>query len=188
MSTSEQQPTASENPPVKRNRPTHARPQAAQSQPPLPTQGAYSGVTQTKADVGATADELRAFIAQSRGKSPQEVLGMIAQSGLARSIALAAALVFGLLVIMTILPYALGDRGKPGKTLPPVAKDTKDDANSSSNAQTAKQASAANSNPPKTSKGDASTDPAKTLGISGMEDPNKTPDDPLDNILDNDID
>ena len=42
-----------------------------------------------KSDAGATAAEIREFLGQMRGRSPQEMIGLVAESGLTRSMFLA---------------------------------------------------------------------------------------------------
>ena len=66
-----------------------------------------------KSDGAATVAELREFLTQMRGRNPKEVLGTVAESGLARSI-LAATLGFAmLLAVLTVVPYYLGERDGP---------------------------------------------------------------------------
>lgn len=60
------------------------------------------------ADVAASGDELREFLQQCRGKSPQEVLGLVAQSGLVRATCTAAVGCVILVAVFTILPFAWG--------------------------------------------------------------------------------
>ena len=143
---------------------------------------------QTQVDVSATADELRDFIARSRGKSPQEVLGMIAQSGLFQSTALATGLVVGVLVLLTIVPYALGHRGKQDKS-PPVAKETTDNVNDSSTTPAVDQAATADNETAASNNTTSTADPAlKALGIDETKtaDPDKNPlENSLDDLLDN---
>ncbi len=57
------------------------------------------------ADVAASSDELREFLQQFRGKSPQEVLGLVAHSGLVRATCMAAVGCAILVAVLTILPY-----------------------------------------------------------------------------------
>ena len=57
------------------------------------------------ADAAASGDELREFMQRFRGKSPQEVLGLVAQSGLVRATCTAAVGCFLLVALFTVLPY-----------------------------------------------------------------------------------
>lgn len=60
------------------------------------------------ADVAASSEELREFVQRFRGKSPQEVLGLVAQSGLVRATGTAAVGCAILVAVFTVLPYAWG--------------------------------------------------------------------------------
>ncbi len=65
----------------------------------------------------ATVQELQAFLRELKGRSPQEMLGVVAASQLARSLGLATALVTGAILLFTAIPYFF-----PGKeSAPPVA-------------------------------------------------------------------
>jgi hypothetical protein len=61
-----------------------------------------------KENGSASAAELAEFMAQLRGKRPQEVLGLVAQSGLTRGMASATVAVLVVLAVFTVLPYAWG--------------------------------------------------------------------------------
>lgn len=68
----------------------------------------------------ATVQELQAFLREFKGRSPQEMLGVVAASQLARSFGLATALVTGAILLFTAIPYFF-----PGKdSKPPVATTT----------------------------------------------------------------
>jgi len=64
---------------------------------------------------GASVDEIREFVGQMHGRSAQEVLGAVAQSGLASGIVLSTLAVAAVLVVLTVIPYALS---------PPEKKET----------------------------------------------------------------
>lgn len=57
---------------------------------------------------GAVASELRDFLAKMEGKSPKEVLGAIATSGLGKSFAMATFLFVLLTAVLTVAPYSWG--------------------------------------------------------------------------------
>ncbi len=72
-------------------------------------QGGLAGdVRQVRVHSAATAAELREFLAKTRGRSANEVLGMVAGSRLTRSIALAALGTFVVLLAGSLLPWLLG--------------------------------------------------------------------------------
>jgi hypothetical protein len=55
----------------------------------------------------ATMDELREFMGQMRGKSAQQIMGLVAESGLAQGILISTLGTVVLLVVFTVLPYAI---------------------------------------------------------------------------------
>lgn len=56
----------------------------------------------------ATAGELREFVKQLKGRSPQEMLGIVAGSGLVRSTVLATVITVVFMVGFTVGPYLYG--------------------------------------------------------------------------------
>lgn len=80
------------------------------SQSGAQTGGVARDFKRLKSDGAATVAELRQFLGQMQGRSPQEVLGLVAKSGLTLSILLATFLFAVLLVALTVIPYALRDR------------------------------------------------------------------------------
>lgn len=65
-----------------------------------------------KGNSRATVQELQAFLRELKGKSPQEMLGVVAASQLARSLVLSSTLVCGGILLFTAIPYFLGDDPK----------------------------------------------------------------------------
>jgi hypothetical protein len=61
----------------------------------------------------ATVGEIQAFLRELKGKSPQEMLGVVAQSGLFRSLVFSTALVAGGILLFTAIPYFMGGDEKP---------------------------------------------------------------------------
>lgn len=74
-----------------------------------------------KSDGAATVAELREFLSRMRGRSPQEMLGLVAESGLTRSMFLATFLFVLLLAALTVIPYALRYRSADASA--PVAEE-----------------------------------------------------------------
>lgn len=62
---------------------------------------------QLKTEGGTTAAELREFLSKLKGRSPDEVMGVVANSNLVRSTLTATMGCVVLLVVLTIVPYAL---------------------------------------------------------------------------------
>ena len=73
----------------------------------------------------ATADELRAFLSELRGKNPREMLGDVANSDLGRSLIVATVGAAVLIGVFTVLPFAWARlSAQPAPTLPaPIAED-----------------------------------------------------------------
>ena len=63
-----------------------------------------------RSDGAASTAELREFLGRIRGRTPQEMLGAVAESRLTRSIFLATFLCLLLLAALTVLPYGLKHR------------------------------------------------------------------------------
>ena len=56
------------------------------------------------------SQELQAFLRELKGKSPQEMLGVVAASHLVRSLVLSTVLVAGAILLFTAIPYFLAER------------------------------------------------------------------------------
>ncbi len=84
--------------------------------PPSDNSGPSGPLVSTKrelrnlgANSQATAAELKAFLAELKGRSPQEMLGIVAASQLFRSLVLSSIAVLILILVFTIIPYLMGD-------------------------------------------------------------------------------
>ena len=87
-----------------------------------PVAGIAKDLRRLKTEGAASVDELRQFVGQLKGRSPQEVMGEVAQSDLVRSIVLAAAGCMVLLVVLTIFPYWFRDRSSSATTAQPATE------------------------------------------------------------------
>jgi hypothetical protein len=79
-----------------------------------------------KGNSRATVQELQAFLRELKGKSPQEMLGVVSSSQLARSLILSTGLVAGGILLFTAIPFFLGGKQAPAPVstntpAPPVA-------------------------------------------------------------------
>jgi hypothetical protein len=90
--------------------------------PETPGFGVARDLRQLKTHGAASVAELREFLARTRGRSPQQVLGMLAGSHLLRSIGVAAAGALVVLVVCTIVPWWMGD--SPAGSTPPAKAST----------------------------------------------------------------
>ena len=66
-----------------------------------------------KTNSNATVRELKEFLSELRGKSPQEMLGVVASSQLFRATILSLGLVTTTLLLLTAIPYFLGEKPAP---------------------------------------------------------------------------
>ncbi len=75
--------------------------------PPATSTGIAADMKRLKSDTASTAEEVREFIANLKGRSPQEVLGAVSESGLVQATIQAT---FGCLIVLvacTVVPWAL---------------------------------------------------------------------------------
>jgi hypothetical protein len=155
--------------------------------------GVVRDLKRLKSHGAATAAELREFIGQMKGKSPQEVLGLVAKSGLTRAIFLATLLFAVLLVALTVIPYVIKQR-RANVAAPVAGQDVAPGANTAQPAET---------NPPEgpEANGTATSDlpagqtgaspdadraiDAMGIGDTRVADPDNNPlEDKLDDLLD----
>ena len=90
-----------------------------QAEPQItPGKGLQGDVERLKTNSSATAEELRAFVAGLKGRSPQEVLGIVSETGLFRGVAQATVGCIVLVAALTVLPWALAEEQleKPPET------------------------------------------------------------------------
>ncbi|NQT39554.1 MAG: hypothetical protein HQ581_18805 [Planctomycetes bacterium] len=145
--------------------------------------GIGGDVTRLKSDASATVAELRQFLGNMRNRSPQEVLGLVATSGLARSVLLATVLIAGLLVALTAVPYYY--QGSE------AAEPKKPSGQTAAAAQAPAESSPAEpASPAATTAGGSPTDPDRAVDAMGIgetrsSDPKQNPrETDLDNLLD----
>ena len=156
--------------------------------------GMFKDVKRLRSDGTKSVEELRAFLGELRGRNPQEMLGIMAESDLVRGMISATIATVLLLFVFTIGPWAYGElAGEPGQpraAAPPAAAGN---ASSETPVDLATQAAAA-----ATSVADPSAAPAaavpggqpdlgaatKALGIGEA----KTGEPNLDSLLDKKLD
>lgn len=64
-------------------------------------------VRAVQANSAATARELRDFLSQMKGKSPKEMLGVVAQSNLFKSAISATVFMVAVILVFTVIPFGL---------------------------------------------------------------------------------
>ncbi len=151
--------------------------------PPQPMANPRSELRNLRENSNATVAELKAFLRQLQGKSPQEMLGIVSSSQLIRAICISTAIVLAGGLLFTAIPFALGDgkdkqagatRQPTGPTAPdpalPVPSETPPPSSNPAN-------SAAN----------PLTPPAPDLSNLGVTEEKQAPPDknPLENTRDN---
>ena len=107
---------------TQRKTPTASKPSIQKTIGATPTQPMSSirrDVKNLKVNTSSTAAEVRAFLTEMQGKSPREMLGVIAQSSLMSSLVHSTAIIFILLAGFTGLSFALEEEQPE-----PVAKQT----------------------------------------------------------------
>lgn len=140
------------------------------------------GMKRTRVEANATAAELREFLSSMKGKSPQEMLGAIAQSSLMRATTEATLWTAALMAGFTLVPYFL--KGDAKANTPPAA------AKSTEKPEAAKAEAAAKEAKPANTSGEVSPDmqrAAKAMGIDETKtaDPKTNPrEKDLDSLLD----
>ena len=87
---------------------------------PHPTVSIASDLKKIRRNTAASSQEIREFLAQMRGKSPQEMLGMLASSNLVKCTTQAGIGWLVLLVVFTLGPWLWSLVNPPAaKVLPP---------------------------------------------------------------------
>ena len=80
-----------------------------ESTAPKPLASTKGEMRQLKQNTSATAAELKAFLAEFKGRSPQEMLGIVAASRLIRALALSTVIVIVGILVFTAIPYFMRD-------------------------------------------------------------------------------
>lgn len=82
-----------------------------------------------KGNSQATVQEIQAFLRELKGKSPQEMLGLVASSNLFKSLILSTVIVAGGILLFTAIPYFMADEEpaaaeKVGEKTQPAPEET----------------------------------------------------------------
>ena len=86
-----------------------------QGDPGQPT-GMFKDIKRLRTDGTASVEELRQFLRQLKGKSPQEMLGIVSESGLVKGMVTATIGTMAVLFVFTIGPWAYGElAGEPAQ-------------------------------------------------------------------------
>ena len=133
-------------------------------------------------NISATAGEVKDFMGQLRGKSPREVLGIIASSSLIRSMMTAAIAVGILLVTFTIIPYAWSKVTGSDTTEETTSPEAEDEPGGEGS-----QAAAGDTDEPEQPAGGTDTPPPSAPEILGVGEEKQAPPNvnPLEGSTDN---
>jgi hypothetical protein len=72
--------------------------------------GTKADLRELRGNSSATVGELRDFLRELKGRSPQEMLGLVATSGLFRATLISTVVVAGAILVFTAIPYLLAGR------------------------------------------------------------------------------
>lgn len=148
------------------------------------THGLVGDLHRTRASTAATAEEMREFIREFKGKSPQQVLGLVAQSGLFQGVVVSTIATVVLMAIGTFVPYVWSKNNPPKQqaAAPAAAK-----APAAQSAATSAPAAATATEAPNAAKTKtAATADTKVLKALGMDETKSS--DPKRNPLENSAD
>ena len=81
---------------------------------------AKADLRELKANSSATVQELQLFLRELKGKSPPEMLGVVASSKLIRAFVLSFILVIVAIFALTAIPYFFGNKESPDPEQPIV--------------------------------------------------------------------
>ncbi len=157
------------------------------SEPSQSPSGLRGEVRRLKANSAATIAELREFLSQTKGRKPQEVMGLVAQSGLAHGMAVSTVLMIGIIAVGTLGPYAW-DKVFPAKVVAAAKTQEPAAAPSESTPANAEQAQPSAAPPAATAEQakPAASDPNEVIDKLGIGETKEF--DPKSNPLENKVD
>lgn len=140
--------------------------------------GMLNDMNRLKSDASATSSELREFIRSLKGRSPQEVMGIVAGNALTQAMVTATIGCVVMLAVLTV-PFAFGSSKSKAKTKPVAAATESEPAKEES----VTKAAASDGDTP--SEADLKR-ASKAMGLDETKtaDPKKNPLDSFDNLLD----
>lgn len=138
--------------------------------------GMVSGAKRLSGDAAASTAELRDFVRSLKGRSPQEVMGIVASNALTQAI-IGSTIATAVLIAVLTVPFA-GNSAKAKSTKPQAAA-------ASTEPEPAKGSEKAKSNSDTPSEEDIKK-ASKAMGLDETKtaDPKKNPLDTFDNLLD----
>lgn len=137
-----------------------------------------SAIKRLSTDAATTTSELRDFVRSLKGRSPQEVMGIVASNALTQAVIGSTLATVVLLAVLTV-PFAFGKSAKAKSTKPAAA--VADVEPSKAEAASSK---AANSGDTPSEEDIKKASKAMGLDETKTADPKKNPLDSFDNLLD----
>jgi len=135
-------------------------------------------VRKLKRNSTAAAGELKEFLGRIQGKSPKEMMGVMASSSLFRGLVHATLAMAVLVLILTVVPYAWGEFFSGGDQGPPLTEATETQPAESTEGETKPdESAAADPNiaiPPDEMPADIG-DPAKVIDTLGVGETKEAP-------------
>ncbi len=137
-----------------------------------------SAVKRLSTDAATTTSELRDFVRSLKGRSPQEVMGIVSSSALTQAVISSTLATVVLLAVLTV-PFAFGKSAKAKSAKPAAA--VADVEPSKTNATSSKSANSGD-----TPSEEDIKKASKAMGLDETKtaDPKKNPLDSFDNLLD----
>ncbi len=136
-----------------------------------------SVVKRLSTDAATTTAELRDFVRGLKGRSPQEVMGIVASNALTQAVIGSTIGTLVLLAVLTV-PFAFGKPTKAKSTKPAAATDVEPAKSNSASAKTSSTGDTPSEEDIKKASKAMGLDETKTA------DPKKNPLDSFDNLLD----
>jgi len=152
--------------------------------PPATSTGIAADVKRLKSDSASTVEEVREFIANLKGRSPQEVLGAVSESGLVQATVQATFFCMVVLVACTVLPWAL--KSEEPVVAAETGSATTEATDASENAATDPQSETASANAQSGNGAPSSSDAARAASAMKIDETVVT--DPKSNPLDGNLD
>lgn len=159
-------------------------------QPAMPGFGVARDLRHLKTHSAASVAELREFLAQTRGRRPQEVLGLVAGSQLMRSVAVATVGAVLVLIVGTVVPWWLNGLSPEAMSGTKPSEPPKAAAATATPEATRSEQPPAESPAPAVDATPSQADAEKAIKVMGLDDtkaadPKKNPlENSLDNLLD----
>lgn len=153
---------------------------------PKPSSGISGDLQRLKSDASSTADEVRDFLSTLKGRSPQEVLGAVSESGLVQATCQAAIGCTLLLAVLTVVPWTLQPEEQTAKAAETQTADTETAADNAETPGAASSTETASALP--RSESDAPTGNDAERAAAAMKIDETVVTDPSTNPLDGNLD